>query len=156
MNEYYDPMYGPLELTPLECSLLELPELQRLRWLNHLTFTYVAFPSAKYSRYEHTLGTLGLLKRCFRYFNLSTSKQLIACITTILHDLGQGPFCQAFHDLMQRIGGEGRPLLRTAALLQHDKGKYIDIFDRHQSELDKAQISSNDLFEKVVALLAGK
>lgn len=156
MNEYYDPMYGPLELTALESSLLELPELQRLRWLNHLTFTYVVFPSAKYSRYEHTLGSLGLLKRCFRYFNLSTSDQLVSRIATILHDLGQGPFCQAFRDLMKRVGGEGSPLLRTAAMLQRDKDKYIGIFEQHKPELVQAQMSSNDLFEKIVALLEGK
>ncbi len=156
MNEYYDPMYGPLEPTPLECSLLGRPELQRLRWLNHLTFTYVAFPSAKYSRYEHTLDGLGLLKRCFHYFKLNASEELSLRVAIVLHDLGQGPFCQAFHDLMRRIGGERKPLIRSVALLRENKNSYIAVFDRHRSELDKAQISSNELFEKVVGLLEGK
>ena len=50
------PLHGNIELSSLICSILDTPEMQRLRDIKQLGATYYVFPSANHTRLEHSLG----------------------------------------------------------------------------------------------------
>lgn len=155
VTEYYDPIYGLLELTPLESDLLSLPDVQRLRWIKHLTFCYITFPSAKYTRYEHVLGLLGAIKQSLGYFDLTPEQALTLRITATVHDLGQGPFGQAYNDLVRRNGIGKKTQHRSAVLMRENVDTYMEILERHKPEINRTALTPKKLFEDVTSLLEG-
>ena len=92
-------LYGDIEFGKddrVEKIFLDSFLLQRLKYISHLTFGYHAYPEARHSRFEHSLGTyflaklvlLNLVKK--RKINKTTARNLI--LAALLHDVGQGPF----------------------------------------------------------------
>src|SRR6266516_256722 len=53
-----DPLHGDVRLTAFERVLIDSQEFQRLRNINHLAMTVVAYPSAVHNRFIHSIGTL--------------------------------------------------------------------------------------------------
>src|SRR5579864_6532338 len=53
-----DPLHGDIRLTALERLLIDTPEFQRLKGINQLAMTYIAFPGAVHNRFIHSIGTL--------------------------------------------------------------------------------------------------
>lgn len=55
----FDPLYGRLQLTPLESRVFAVPELQRLRYIRMCNINSMLITGAsEISRFEHALGTL--------------------------------------------------------------------------------------------------
>ncbi len=54
----YDPLYGFIDLTPLEMEIIHSPFFQRLRWIKQLGFSFYVFHGAEHSRYGHSIGVL--------------------------------------------------------------------------------------------------
>ncbi len=54
----HDPLWGTIEVTPYELDILDSPLLQRLRQIHQTGFVHATFPSARHSRFEHTLGVM--------------------------------------------------------------------------------------------------
>src|SRR5687768_17585183 len=53
-----DPIHGTVVLKPLEQSIVDTPLFQRLRYIRQTGFTYLVFPSAQHTRFEHSLGAM--------------------------------------------------------------------------------------------------
>lgn len=47
-----DPLHGDVRLTALERSLIDSPEFQRLRGVNQLAMTYIAYPGVSHTGRE--------------------------------------------------------------------------------------------------------
>ena len=52
----YDVIHGYIKISPLCLKIIDTPEFQRLRNLKQLGLTYLIFPSANHTRFEHSLG----------------------------------------------------------------------------------------------------
>lgn len=53
-----DAVHGYIILEPYEVAILDSPPVQRLRYIHQTALTYLVYPSAKHTRFEHSLGVL--------------------------------------------------------------------------------------------------
>ena len=119
-----DPVHGYVEVEDPLLPLLDSPPLQRLRYIRQLGFSYLVYPGANHTRFEHSLGTMFLADVAARRFGLSEEERVLVVAAGLLHDIGHGPFSHASEPLMEQylatthdnldrvIGGETRTLLQ--------------------------------------------
>jgi HD superfamily phosphohydrolase len=75
-----------------EVRLTDTPQIQRLRRIKQLGFTYLVYPGANHSRFEHSIGTMYLASRLASNLQLDEHSQCLLRCCAILHDAGHGPF----------------------------------------------------------------
>src|SRR5450755_4020509 len=61
-----DAVWGMIDVSAQELVVLDSPPLQRLRHVRQLGLTYLTYPTAGYSRFEHTLGAMHQAERMLR------------------------------------------------------------------------------------------
>ena len=98
-----DPVHGYVEVEDFTLALLESPPLQRLRYIRQLGFSYLVYPGANHTRFEHSLGTMFLADVAARRFGLSDSDRTLVVTAGLLHDIGHGPFSHASEPLMEQV-----------------------------------------------------
>ncbi|HZD43764.1 MAG TPA: HD domain-containing protein, partial [Methanomicrobiales archaeon] len=55
-----DPVHGFVEVDDVALVLLDSLPMQRLRYIRQLGFSYLVYPGANHTRFEHSLGTMHL------------------------------------------------------------------------------------------------
>jgi hypothetical protein len=90
--EIRDPIYGFIELTEQEASILGHRVLQRLRRISQLAMTYLVYPSARHSRFEHSLGVMRIAEKVAKRLRLKEEERICIKLAGLLHDVGHGPF----------------------------------------------------------------
>jgi len=105
-----DPVHGDIELTGEELSLLDTPDMQRLRGVRQLGTAYLVFPGAQHSRFEHSLGTLHVASRMIDAINRSRERAPLERIgiapdearivraAALVHDVTHIPFGHGIED----------------------------------------------------------
>ncbi len=90
-------------------SLLDTPEVQRLRRVRQLGVTSLAFPGAEHSRFAHALGAAFVMKLLLARLRsihgalpeaqrITPQRAREALAAAFLHDLGHGPLSHLFED----------------------------------------------------------
>ncbi|XP_073280450.1 uncharacterized protein [Primulina huaijiensis] len=100
----HDNVHGNIYLDPLSLKFIDTEQFQRLRDLKQLGLSYMVYPGAVHSRFEHSLGVYWLaseaINRLKTYqglelgidrFDIQTVK-----LAGLLHDVGHGPFSHTF------------------------------------------------------------
>lgn len=79
---------------------MDLPLLQRLRYIHQTSLAYLTFPTALHTRFDHSLGvcsgTKELSSKVLRLEDDSLYNELRAA--ALLHDIGHGPFSHLSED----------------------------------------------------------
>ncbi len=96
-----DPVHGYVEVEDFALALLDSPPLQRLRYVRQLGFSYLVYPGANHTRFEHSLGTMFLADVACRSFYLPDDERILVTAAALLHDIGHGPFSHASEPLME-------------------------------------------------------
>jgi uncharacterized protein len=96
-----DPVHGYVEVEDFALALLDSPALQRLRYIRQLGFSYLVYPGANHTRFEHSLGTMFLADVACRRFLLPDDERTLVTAAALLHDIGHGPFSHASEPLME-------------------------------------------------------
>ena len=124
MKIFRDPIHNVIDLSTgdiavdtLIANLIDSAEFQRLRYIRQLGFTYLAYPSATHSRFEHSLGVAFLAKRFLEqllklrhsitnkspllqdFFTEIEKNKHHIIIAALLHDLGHGPLSHVLEDI---------------------------------------------------------
>jgi HD superfamily phosphohydrolase len=100
-----DPVHGYVEVDEELLPLLNSPPIQRLRYIRQLGFSYLVYPGANHTRFEHSVGTMHLAGVACRQFDLSKEDRQLVLAAALLHDVGHGPFSHASEPLMEtRLG----------------------------------------------------
>ena len=73
-----DAVHGDIELTELECRVIDTPQFQRLRKVRQLGASYLVFPSAVHTRFEHSVGTLHVAQRILNGVKSNDSRPMLA------------------------------------------------------------------------------
>jgi hypothetical protein len=96
-----DPVHGYVEVEDFALPLLDSPALQRLRYIKQLGFSYLVYPGANHTRFEHSLGTMFLADMASRRFGLPEDERTLVIVAALFHDIGHGPFSHASEPIMQ-------------------------------------------------------
>jgi HD superfamily phosphohydrolase len=105
---FRDPIHGFIHLSQSELKMVESRAFRRLRYIKQLALTYLVYPGAMHTRFEHSLGVMELATRAFEAIQnksgellgsnlkkigmtVDQAKSLLRA-TALLHDVGHLPF----------------------------------------------------------------
>ena len=101
-----DPVWNNIRVDELTLKLVDTEVFQRLRYVRQLGWTYLVYPGATHSRFEHALGThhlarrtLALLCESEESISISEKDQAIVRSAALLHDVGHYPFSHALEEI---------------------------------------------------------
>jgi uncharacterized protein len=100
-----DPVHGYIEVDDTALRILDSPGLQRLRHIKQLGFSYLVYPGANHTRFEHSLGTMHLAAMMCRQLSLDTANTRLVAASALLHDIGHGPYSHAIEPFMKEFLG---------------------------------------------------
>lgn len=149
-----DPVFGFINLeSELVFDLLEHPIFQRLRRIKQLGLSYLVFPGANHSRFEHAVGATHLMRQAIAVLRLKgikiTKEEADAVtIAILLHDIGHAPFSHVLENTLVDISHEEISLLLMQHLNLEFKGKLnlaIKIFTNSYEKKFLHQLVSSQL-----------
>ncbi|HEX9128179.1 MAG TPA: HD domain-containing protein [Gemmatimonadaceae bacterium] len=129
-----DPVWNNIRVDELTLKLVDTEVFQRLRYVRQLGWTYLVYPGATHSRFEHALGThhlsrrtLALLSEAEDSASIGEIDQAIVRSAALLHDVGHYPFSHALEEIGALHHEDvARPLITegsVASLLSSHLGK---------------------------------
>jgi len=104
---------GDVLITETERKVIDTPAFQRLRRLKQLGTSYLVYPSAVHTRFEHSLGAMKVAdlmvqkiqesvkiqeKKGFSSLNINDYDRQIIRLAALLHDITQIPFGHTLED----------------------------------------------------------
>ncbi len=148
-----DPIYGFISIQDdLLFALMQHPYFQRLRRISQMGLSYLVYPGAHHTRFQHALGSMYLMQKAIQTLRLkgvhiNTEEESGVLAAILLHDIGHGPFSHAMeHSLVNGISHEQISLIFMEKLNLIFKGKLeiaISIFKgKHKKRFLNQLVSS--------------
>ncbi len=108
------PELDNVPMTAATVAVMDHPHFQRLRRVRMLGPTYMVYPGATHSRFEHSVGVYGtvirylqsLLQRERVRLSLDESDVRTVLMAGMLHDLGHYPFAHTLEAVHHRFGAD--------------------------------------------------
>lgn len=101
-----DALYDRIPLTEPELALINTSAFARLERIQQLGFVSRVWPSARHTRFEHSLGVMHLTRMAVAHLRATPEGAMIAdddaraCVAAaLLHDIGHYPFSHAVEEL---------------------------------------------------------
>jgi uncharacterized protein len=99
-----DEVWGDVPLDKAARTLLETAVMSRLKGMNAMGFTSFAFPAAKHSRFDHSIGVYHLTRRTLKRIldsgaYLEDRDVRASLAAALLHDAGRYPYASAVEDI---------------------------------------------------------
>ncbi|PKP21916.1 MAG: phosphohydrolase [Bacteroidetes bacterium HGW-Bacteroidetes-21] len=150
-----DPVYGFIDMpTGINLEIVEHPWFQRLRHIRQLGLTFMVYPGAIHTRFQHVIGAYYLINQAIseirkKGFDISPAEEEALGTAILLHDIGHGPFSHALeYSLLDGVSHE----VISQAIMQKLNGMYegklsmaIDIFRNQYHRLFLHQLISSQL-----------
>jgi hypothetical protein len=102
--EIRDPIHGNIVVDQTESRIIDTPEMQRLKYIKQLDLSYLVFPGANHTRFEHSLGTMQVAKILFS--DALGRKEPEFSYVGLLHDIGHGPFSHLSEPYIEKYLGK--------------------------------------------------
>lgn len=87
-----DSIHGDIQLSELERKIIDTASFQRLRHLKQLGMGHMTYPNATHSRFSHSLGVLGVMRRVADVagsaLGLDATQKEDLRLAGLLHDIG--------------------------------------------------------------------
>ena len=113
-----DPVHGFITIpSELHYDLIQHPYFQRLNRIKQLGMSYMVYPGAQHTRFQHSLGAMHLMEETIAQLrskgNEITEEESNAVLAAILlHDIGHAPFSHVLEStITQGISHEEISLL---------------------------------------------
>ncbi len=124
-----DPVFGFINIqSELVYDLIEHPIFQRLRRIKQLGLSFLVFPGANHTRFEHALGTVHLIRQAITALKIKgheiTDEEAEAVtVAILLHDIGHAPFSHVLENTLVEISHEEISLLLMEELNREFNGR---------------------------------
>ena len=93
-----DAVWGTLRFYPWEVAVIDSPLIQRLRDIKQTGLAYLVYPTANHTRFDHTLGVVGVASKIVQCINDKHPRKITPTInhddhmrirlSALLHDIG--------------------------------------------------------------------
>ena len=104
MAEIRDPVHGYVKMTEVERELIDSPFVQRLRRIHQLAGSYLVYPGATHTRFEHVVGAMHvagqIAESLARDSEMPADQIQEVRIAALLHDVGHGPFSHMYEEVL--------------------------------------------------------
>jgi len=117
-----DPIHGYIEIDELITALLDTVEMQRLHRIKQLGFSYLVYPGANHTRFEHSLGTYHLMNLILDRFAIAREREQELRVASLIHDVGHGPYSHVIEPLIKKFTGKSHEDIEDI-LFSHDEDK---------------------------------
>lgn len=108
-----DPVYGFIDMpVGVNLEIVEHPWFQRLRHIRQLGLSFLVYPGAIHTRFQHTIGAYFLINQAIaeirsKGLEISKDEEEAVGAAILLHDIGHGPFSHALEfSLLEGISHE--------------------------------------------------
>ena len=102
--EIRDPVHGYIKTTEVEKELIDSPFVQRLRRIHQLAGSYLVYPGATHTRFEHVIGAMHVAGQVAEVLagrsELDQDLMQEVRIAALLHDVGHGPFSHTYEEVL--------------------------------------------------------
>ncbi len=123
-----DPVHGDIAIGGEEMSVVDTPQFQRLRGVRQLGTSYLVFPGAQHTRFEHSLGTCWIAKKMIAEINerarkaglpetIPAEQARLISMAALLHDITHIPFGHTFEDERRILPPHDKSMTRLAYFL---------------------------------------
>src|SRR5208283_5825714 len=122
-----DPIYGYIQLTETERSIIDTLAVQRLRRIRQLAGAEFVYPAANHTRFEHVLGTMylaGVVSDNLPVELTADERQRIR-LAALLHDVGHAPFSHLFEPLLLKYMGRNHEDMSRWIIAESDLADVI-------------------------------
>src|SRR5215207_8545552 len=141
-----DPLWDNIRLDRPALLALDTVAVQRLRYVRQVGHSFLVYPGATHTRFEHALGAyhltrraLGALEELGEIGPANSAERLAVRMAALLHDIGHYPFSHA----LEEAGFPSHEALGVAKLTQEELGERL------------VQVGGEDFPEAVGALISG-
>ncbi len=153
MKVIRDPIHGYIELDPLTLSIIDSPQLQRLRRISQLGLSNLVYPGANHSRFEHCLGVMHLATMLTEKIDsVSEDEKLELRVAALLHDVGHGPYSHVTENLTKHYTRKKhedvKEILKKGELgeILTDNGLNPSVIEEHiQGKTDLGKILNSEI-----------
>ena len=132
MSVIRDPVHGYIRTTEVERELIDSPFVQRLRRIHQLAGSYMVYPGATHTRFEHVVGTMHVAGQVAESLSRSydVDKDMVqeVRIAALLHDVGHGPFSHMYEEVLAGKGERSHEEISRRVILETTVG---DILERN-------------------------
>lgn len=87
-----DPIHGYVTVDDGLLGVLDSYALQRLRRIQQLPLSHYVYPTARHSRFDHSLGCMSLAEEYARHLGLDEEEGRLLKAGALLHDVGHTPY----------------------------------------------------------------
>ncbi len=150
-----DPIYGFITIpSELIFDIIEHRYFQRLRRVSQMGMSYLVYPGAHHTRFQHAIGCTFLMQKAiqvlrFKGVSISEEEEEASIIAILLHDIGHGAFSHALeHSIVNEISHEEISLKFMEVLNDEFDGKLslaIEIFNGNHPRKFLNQLISSQL-----------
>ncbi len=150
-----DPIYGFITIpNSLIFDLIEHKYFQRLRRITQMGLSYLVYPGAHHTRFQHAIGCMHLMQKAvnvlrFKGVAITENEENALYIAILLHDIGHGPFSHAMeHSIVNGIAHEHISMLFMERLNEEFNGNLtlaIEIFKGEYPRKFMCQLISSQL-----------
>ena len=163
-----DPIYGFITITKgVVFDLIQHPYFQRLRRISQMGLSYLVYPGAHHTRFQHALGCLHIMQKAIDTLTgkgvlISNQEREGVLIAILLHDIGHGPFSHAMEQsiiegvhheeisvaFMQQLNAEfnGELTLAIAIFKGTYKRHFLNQLVSGQLDMDRTDYLKRDSF----------
>ncbi|MDY0386556.1 MAG: HD domain-containing protein [Methanolobus sp.] len=128
MKVIRDPIHGYIELDDITLSVIDSPQMQRLRRISQLGLSNLVYPGANHSRFEHSLGVMHLASMLTgKIDSLTEDEKEELKVAALLHDVGHGPLSHVTEGITKHYTRKSHEDVREIL----KKGEIGDILSEH-------------------------